>query len=59
MSEERLSLFLREEKNGLEEAERMRNAEAEEKPKWYFVATRGTLCLQRRMSAKGLDSRKG
>lgn len=38
MSEERLSICPREEKNGLEEAERMRNgnAEAEEKPKWYF-----------------------
>lgn len=59
MSEERQSLFSREEKNGLEEAERMRNAEAEEKPKWYFGATRGTLCLHSRESAKGLDSRKG
>lgn len=59
MSEGRLSAFPREEKNGLEEAERMRNAEAEEKPKWYFGATRGTLCLHRRVSAKGLDSRKG
>ena len=38
MSEERLSIFLREAKNRLEEVERMRNgnAEAEEKPTWYF-----------------------
>lgn len=47
------------EKNRPEEAERMRNAEAEEKPQWHFGATRGTLCLHRRVSAKGLDSRKG
>lgn len=38
MDEKRLSLFLREEKNGLEEADRIRNgnAEAEEKLKWYL-----------------------
>lgn len=38
MSEEILNICLREEKNVLKKAERMRNvnAEAQEKPKWYF-----------------------
>lgn len=59
MSKKRLSVVPGEEKNGLEEAESMRNAEAKEKPKWYFGVTGGTLCLHRKVSAKGLDSRKG